>query len=362
MRNNRMIPICEPYIGKEELMQLTNCIDTKWLSGGNKVKEFEQRMSSLCNTKFAVACSNGTVALYIGLLALGIGKGDEVLVPDFTFIASANAVTWTGARPIFVDIDSKTYNIDCNDARRKITKRTKAIMPVHIYGQSANMDDILDLTLEYELKVIEDAAQGIGVKWNGLPVGGLGDVGCLSFYADKVITSGEGGMVITNNEEIAKKCLILKHQGRTGRGWYVHDYIGFNFRMTDMQAGIGIAQLQKLDSIIKIRRDHDELYRHNLKNIAGLELTYTDKRSFNVPFRHNILVDKPDELQKYLEDNGIQTRRFFYPLHKQPCYNKKGKFPNSINAYEHGLSLPCATSLKNEDIEFICDKIRGFMK
>lgn len=356
------IPICEPWMGEEELAQLRDCVSRNWITGGIKVKEFEERIAKLCNVKYAVACSNGTTALYMGLMALGISDGDEVLVPDFTFIASANAVTWTGAKPIFVDIDKDTLNIDIEDCQKKVTNKTKAIMPVHIFGQSADMQKVLNFALDHNLKVIEDAAQGIGVSFKGHSVGGLGDIGCLSFYADKVITTGEGGMVLTNSDEYARKCRILKHQGRDGRGWYVHEYIGYNFRMTDMQAGVGLAQLGKLTEIIKNRKTHEGIYRQNLEGVNGIKFPYVDLRAFNVPFRHNIYVSNPEGLQKYLEGYGIQTRRFFYPLHLQPCYNTGGNFPKSIDAYNKGLSLPSSTGLTEEQINCVCDSIKEYIR
>ena len=350
------IPIYRPMLGEEEKKNLVDCVDREWLTGGKYVKEFEQRIVGICGVKHAVACSNGTTALYLGLLAMGIGKGDEVIVPDFTFIASANAVTWTGAKPIFCDVD-KTLNIDIKLIEKCITAKTKAIMPVHIYGLACDMDGISVLAQKYGLKVIGDACQGIGVNYKGKPVSSFGDVNAMSFYADKTITSGEGGMVLTNDESVAKKCLILKHQGRTGRGWYIHDEIGYNFRMTDMQAAIGVAQLGKLDMIVSLKRQHDILYRR-LLNWAEM----TEYNAESVPFRHNIFVENPDSLIKYLDAHNVEAKRVFYPLHRQPCYNVGGNFPNTEYAYEHGVSLPSSPLLKSTEINYICDKIKDFYR
>lgn len=244
------VPQFSPILGKEEADKLLECIRDQWITGGKKVKEFEQRIAALCKVKRAVACCNGTMALFMGLKALGIKEGDEVIVPDFTFIASANAVVLAGGNPVFADVYKDTLNIKQSGIASAITTKTKAIMSVHIYGQSADMDMIHWMAKEYGLFVIEDAAQGIGVTWCGNPVGGLGDVGILSFYADKTITSGEGGMVLTNNDDIADKCLRLENQGNLSKGNYIADTIGYNFRMTDLQAAVGLAQLDKLDSII----------------------------------------------------------------------------------------------------------------
>ena len=356
-----MIPQFEPWLGEEELAQVAETIRANWITGGEKVRQFERKIAELCGVKHAIAVCNGTIALYVGLKVLGIGEGDEVIVPDFTFIASANAVVMTGAAPVFVDIDAKTLNIDPECAEKAITSKTKAIMPVHIYGQSADMEAIGEIAKRHGLFVIEDAAQGIGVTYKSKPVGGFGEVGCLSFYADKTITTGEGGMVLTNDDELARKCLILKHQGRTGRGIYFHEYIGYNFRLTDLQAAVGLAQLLKLPTIIERKKRNERLYRKLLKDVEGVGFPYIDPRGFNVPFRINILVDNPQPLQEFLEREGVGSRRFFYPLHLQPCYNVNRQFPNAVRAYKRGLSLPSGVTLAEEQIEYVCEKIKQFM-
>ena len=354
----KFIPQFEPWIDDAELRMLAECVADNWITGGKKVKKFEERIAELCDVKYAIACCNGTLALYMGLKALGIGQGDEVIVPDFTFIASANSVVLAGAEPVFVDVDPKTFNIDPDCAEEAITSKTRAIMPVHIYGQPADMDAIMDLAREYNLKVIEDAAQAIGVTFNGKPMGGFGDVGCLSFYADKTISAGEAGMILTDNPEIAENCLIQKHQGRTGRGIYIHEHIGYNFRLTDLQAAVGLAQLNKLPVIIDMKKKNEALYRELLDGVV--EFPYVDPRCFNVPFRVNILVDDPESLSDYLNKNNIGSRGFFYPLHMQPCYNQPGYFPASVCAYSRGLSLPSSARLTKEQIGYVCDKIKEY--
>jgi perosamine synthetase len=353
------IPQFEPVLGKEEADKLLECIRDQWITGGKKVKEFEQRIAILCKVKRAVACCNGTMALFMGLKALGIKEGDEVIVPDFTFIASANAVVLAGAKPVFADVYGDTLNIKQGGIAKAITTKTKAIMPVHIYGQSAEMDMVNAMAKEYGLFVIEDAAQGIGVTWGGNPVGGLGDVGILSFYCDKTITSAEGGMVLTNNDEIADKCLRLENQGNLSKGNYIAETIGYNFRMTDLQAAVGLAQLDKLDSIITKKRFNERCYRNQLSN--HVEFLRIDDRCSNVPFRIVILVLDPLALSKYLLEKEIETRRVFYPLHLQPCYNTGGSFPNSVRAYEMGLALPSSANLTKDQITYVCDSIKGFL-
>jgi len=357
-----IIPQFEPWLGEEELAQVAETIRANWITGGVKVKEFEERLAALVGVKHAVAICNGTLALYVGLKAMGIGEGDEVIVPDFTFIASANAVVMAGAKPVFVDIDAKTFNIDPGSTEKAITARTKAIMPVHIYGQAADMDAIGEIAGRRHLRVIEDAAQGIKVTFQGRHTGSFGDVSCMSFYADKTMTTGEGGMVFTDDDALAEKCLILKHQGRTGRGFYYHEHIGYNFRLTDLQAAIGVAQLNKLDIIVERKKRNEARYRELLEGVKGITFPYIDPRGYNVPFRINILVNNPEKLSDFLNENGIGSRRFFHPLHQQPCYNVPGDFPNTIRAYETGLSLPSSVTLTEEQIEYVCAKIGTYMK
>lgn len=358
----------EPWLDIEERGEVLDCLNSGWVTGGPKVKKFEEEIAKLHKVKHTVAVMNGTMALYMAIESLSLTKPFEVIVPDFTFIASANAVVLAGGVPVFCDVDKDTFNIDCVSAERCITPYTKAIMPVHIFGQAANMDDVKALADKYNLSIVEDAAQGIGVSFRGVPVGGIGDVGILSFYSDKTITTGCGGMVLTNDDKIAEKCLRLKHQGRTGRGWYIHDEIGYNFRMPDIAAAIGLAQLRKLPEIISRKRYHEMLYHSLLCDLPYLSLPFVDKRSSSVPFRHNVLVNEPVKLQKYLDEQGIGTRTFFYPLHKQPCYKSKShvigdnRFPNSVWANEHGLSLPSSATLTAEQIEYVCNAIKEFYK
>jgi perosamine synthetase len=356
------IPHTEPFIGKEELKEISDCIRDKWLSGGPKLKAFQEKIAKLCGVKHAIGVCNGTQALYVGLKILGIGPGDEVIVPDFTFIASANAVVWAGGTPVFVDIDSKTFNIDPSEIEKAITKKTKAIMPVHIYGQAADMSRVMEIAKKHNLYVIEDAAQGIKVSFKGKPVGGFGDVGCMSFYADKVLTTGEGGMVLTNSDELAQKAIILLNQGRTGRGWYIHDYMGYNFRLTDLQAAVGLAQIKKLPEIIRRRNRIEKLYQKYLSKVSGIEFPYVDPRGKRVPWRMIILVKDPKGLSEFLQKEGIKTVRTFYPLHLQPCYNLSGDFPNSLRVYEKILRLPSATALTQGEVKYVCDKIKLYFK
>ena len=361
----KIIPNTEPWIGKEELKEISQSIKARWISGGPKVKKFQEKIAKLCHVKHAIAVCNGTQALYVGLKILGIGPGDEVIVPDFTFIASGNAVVWAGAKPIFVDVDKKTFNIDPLKIEKAITKKTKAIMPVHIYGQAARMPEICKIAKKHNLYVIEDAAQGIGVTYNKKPVGSFGQVGCLSFYADKILTTGEGGMVLTNNDDLAKQAVILLNQGRTGRGWYIHDFLGYNFRMTDLQAAVGLAQLKKLPTIIKKREKNEGLYKKYLADVKEVQFPYISPKGKRTIWRITILVDDPQALLEFLDKKGIKANRTFGPLHSQPCYKNyrtKETFPNARFAFDRILRLPSATGLTEKEIKYICQKIRLFFK
>lgn len=361
-----MIPQVRPWLGKEELKELKEVLESQWISGGPKIKKFQEEIAKVCGVKHAITVCNGTQALYVALKILGIGKGDEVIVPDFTFIATANAVVWAGAKPVFVDID-RTLNIDPRKIEAAITKKTRAILPVHLYGQSADMAAVMKIAKKHRLFVVEDAAQGIGVTFKGKPVGSFGDAGCLSFYADKTITTGEGGMVLTNSQDLAQKAITLQNQGRISRGWYIHEKVGYNFRMCDFQAAVGLGQLKKLGSIIKRKKRVESLYRKYLKDVPEVSFPYIDPRGFNIPFRMIILVNNPQSLMEFLEKNGVKAGRTFYPLHLQPCYKGKGyntggDFPNSMQAFERILRLPSAVTLTEKEIRYVCQKVKEFFK
>lgn len=310
--------------------------------------------------------SNGTLALFLGLLSLGIGRGDEVIVPDFTFIASAGSVAFTGAKPVFVDINVDSLNIDVEKIEGAITEETKAIMPVHIYGQSADMDPILRLAKKHNLKVIEDSAESYGVFYKGKHTGTIGDVGIISFFADKTVTCGEGAVILTNDDKICKKLRYLRNQGRLTSGSFMHPQLGMNFRMTDLQCAVGVAQLKKFKEIEKKKLENLELYKSLLKSVNGVSFIKEVNYSNFIPFRVPIKVKRLDELTQHLENNSIQTRGFFYPLHRQPCFNYLGydenDFPVTNEVYSEGLCLPVFPSLEREQIEYVCQKITLFMR
>lgn len=360
-----MIIQIEPWIDDEELVQLKRVVDSTFVTESTLTKEFEEETKKLTKSKHAIAMANGTVALFCGLKALGIGKGDEVIVPDMTFIASANAVIMAGAKPVFCDVYNDTLCIDIEFAESLVTNKTKAIMPVHLYGQSANMLKVKDFAIKNNIFIIEDAAQGVGVKYLGQHVGTFGDCGILSYYGNKTITCGEGGVLLTDNDLLAKECYRLKNHGRDNKGLFIHDHIGFNFSFTEMQAAIGIAQMNKLSRIINKKKTINDLYLKELSDIEQLTPIKIDKNCEPVFWFTSFLTKENNDLSKYLLDKSIQTRKFFYPLHKQPCYKnsdlvKSNKCLTSELAFNMGISLPSSYHLTTEIQQKVITEIKNY--
>jgi perosamine synthetase len=353
-----MIPQYEPYFSGLEKSYLTKCIDDNWITAGKNIEEFQEKIAMICGVKHAIACCNGTMAIFVALKACGIGKGDKVMVPDFTHVATANAVLLTGATPVFCDISKDTLCIDFDLIHNK-DDIFQFIVPVGMYGNSFDINKLLELGIY----AIHDAAQCLGVRYKNNPIQQYTIMSTLSFYGDKVITCGEGGMILTNSDLLAHRAKLQIHHGSEKMGTYYHEAIGWNFRMTDLQAGVGLGQLYALPEIIKRKRANDKLYRELLRHVVIFQKI--NKDCFNVPFRHIIFVEKVEQLQEHLTRHEIETRRLFYPLHLQPCYqflNPKGDFRNSVWAYEHGLALPSSAKLTTENIEYVCSKIKEFCK
>lgn len=359
-----MIPQIQPWIDDSEWQEVKQVIESTYLTENKVTDEFEAGIKALTGAKHAIAVCNGTAALYCALKALDIGHGDEVIVPNLTFVASSNAVIMAGAKPIFCPVRADTLCIDVEAAAALVNDNTKAIMPVHLYGQSADMDAVLAFANRFELKVIEDAAQAIGVEFKDRHVGYYGDAGAFSFYGNKTITCGEGGIILTDSDIIAQTCRRLKNHGRSRRGTFVHEQIGFNFAMTEMQAAVGIAQLRKLSAIIERKLQIYEAYIAGLADVPQLERLFIDPRCKPVHWFTSFYAENRAELADYLAAQGIQTRLFFCPLHLQPCYqdwaDPKMTYPVSTSAYERGISLPSAYSLTDEDQDFIIGKIHQF--
>ena len=368
------IPVCEPFLDGNEIEYLVDAFKTGWISSSGKyVTLFENKFAEYCGAKYGVAVCNGTVALHLALVALGIKKGDEVIIPNFTMIASAFAVCYTGAKPVFVDAEDQSWNINPEKLEEKITSRTKAIMPVSIFGHPCEMDTINEIAEDHNLKVIEDAAESHGAEYKGKKTGNLADITGFSFYANKNLTTGEGGMVVTNDEQLYKKALYHKNLcfPLDAPREYMHQDIGFNYRMSNLHAAIGLAQVEKAD-IYRVMRIHNgELYRKYLQDIPGITLQKTQEDVIHVHWMNGVLVNPlkyrhtREELMLHLKENTIDTRLFFTGMHKQPSLLKygcsgKGKYPVTENLGNHGFYLPSASNLKEEQIKFICNTIENF--
>jgi perosamine synthetase len=359
-----VIPQIGPWIDDSELAMLREVCASTYLTEHNLTSRFEAEIRALTGAKHAIAMSNGTVALYCAFRAMGVEQGDEVLVPDLTFIATSNAVMMAGGRPVFVDVDHETFCMDPDAAARAITPRTRGVCPVHLYGVSAQLDALTELCRDHDIWMVEDAAQAIGVRWKGRHVGTFGRAGILSFYGNKTITTGEGGVVLTDDDELARTCYRLKNHGRDAKGLFVHEHVGFNFSFTEMQAAVGIAQLAKLPRIIarkaEIRRDYETGFR----SIRQIALPVVPQDVSPVFWFTSIIVPEAAPLASFLAERDIQTRRFFLPLHLQPCYQAKGldlaTRPSSLWAYEHGLSLPSSYQLTDDQQGEVIGAIRDY--
>ena len=368
------IPQVLPWLGEDEIAAVSSTIGVNWITEGPRTAEFSSRLNELIGTQYGVFAPNGTLALSLGLLAMGIGPGDEVLVPDCTFIGSANAVILTGAKPVFVEVNQYDYQIDVSCSEHLVSSKTRAIMPVHLYGMIANMTEVMEFAKRHHLRVIEDAAQAIGVKYKGQHAGTFGDIGCFSFFADKTITTGEGGYVVCRDKETNERLLQLRNQGRLDRGSFIHPTIGYNFRSTDLQAAIGLVQLGRLSDIIDRKNSILMWYHEELDSEVAVEFLTVGPESEYVPFRVVLFCPDASSLMTYLEGQGVQTRTFFFPLHKQPCFEYLGKerggaldlhdrnFPNAIYGYKHGVCLPIFPTLTREQVVFICKCIKEFYR
>jgi len=370
LKGRRMIPVCEPVLDGNEEQYVLDCLRTNWISSAGKyIAAFEERFSGYCGAKYGVACSSGTSAIHLALAALDIGPGAEVIIPCFTLVVSANMVILTGAKPVLVDVDPRTWCIDPEKIKEKITPRTKAIMVVHMYGHPCDMDPIKDLAKRYGLFVIEDAAEAHGAEYKGQQVGAIGDVGCFSLYGNKIITSGEGGLLTTNSVEIADRARLLRNQAFE-EPRFVHRFLGFNYRMTNIQAAIGLAQCEKLEEKVERKRQIARIYTELLKDEPDLTIPYEAPWAKNVYWMYGILIGQGfgvqrDELMRLLRKKGVETRAFFYPMHRQPVYqgddprfpDVTGNYPVSDDLGRRGLYLPSGLTLTNEQIHQVVEKL-----
>lgn len=361
-----MIRLCEPDITNTELQAVSEVLKTGYLVQGVRVRELEEKIEKYLHIQHAIAVSNGTAALHLALIALEIGPGDEVIVPDFTFPATANVVELVGAKSVFVDIDINTFNIDTAKIEAKINKNTKAIIPVHEFGLAANLDAIISISKKYNLKIIEDAACALGASFHKEYVGTKGDIGCFSLHPRKAITTGEGGIIVTNNSEIALKLRILRNHGIYAKDGAI-DFVlpGFNYRMTDIQGALGNVQMEKLNSIIGRRKELADLYFEGLSANKNLLLPgkYNDNEHTYQTFY--IILDQKlnrDFVMKELRQQGIECNYGAYPLHSLSYYKQKysysdSEFTNSLIAFNQGIALPLHSRLSDSDIKYVIDKL-----
>lgn len=368
MKNN--IPVNRPLFSNLEKKALINCIDTGWISSSGKyIIKFENEFKKIVRRKYSVAVSSGTAALDIAIKSLNLKKGDEIIVPNFTIISCLNEVIREGIRPVFIDADPNTFNIDVDKIESKITKKTKAILIAHIYGLPVDLEKIIRIKKKYNLFLIEDCAEQLGQTYFKKPIGSFGDISTFSFFANKHITTGEGGMVVTNNKFLYKKfleyrniCFSLKKER------FIHDNIGWNYRMTNLQAAIGYVQLKKLKKFIKKKRLIGKIYNKGLKNLSGIQLPMVaNEYSKNIYWVFTILIkNKKINAKKFmhlLKKRGIETRPFFYPMHMQPIIKKmklvsKEKYPVSERIYKYGFYIPSGLGNTFSEINIVIKKLK----
>lgn len=362
--SGRFIPVAQPTLKGNEQKYIKECFDDNWIAAGGKfVKRFEEEFSEYVGAKYGIACSNGTTALHLCLVSLGIKAGDEVIVPDLTFAATANCALHGGAKPVMVDVLEGTWTIDPSKIEEKITGKTKAIIPVHLYGHPAEMDEINEIAERHSLTVIEDACPSHGSEYRGKRTGSLGYAGCFSFHASKIITTGEGGIITTDNKEFVEKATLHRDQGMKKPKFYWHPVIGYNYRLTNLQAAVGVAQLEQLPDMINQKERQTELYYSLLSKVKGITLPQTRKYVKRVlPFMAILVEDDygmdRDKLAEKLRAKGIETRPVFYPLHTMPPYSHEGDFPVATEIARKGLQLPSSLNLTEEDIRMIVEELK----
>jgi perosamine synthetase len=358
------IPLTEPEIGNDELENVTKAVKSGWVSSkGQFIEEFEKGFCAYIGAKHGVTTCNGTTALHLALSALGIGKGDTVLVPSLTFIASANAVTYTGAKPVLIDSHPEYWCIDPSKIEKAIDHRTKAVLIVHLYGHPCNMDELTKIAEDKGLIIVEDCAEALGAEYKGKKVGTSGTVSCFSFYGNKIITTGEGGMCLTDDDELAEKMKMLRDHGMNPQKKYWHDVVGFNYRMTNLQAALGVAQLKKIGFLIQKKREIANTYKRFLKK---LDVTTAPEMPWakSVYWLYSILVERSlrDKIIKHLQDRNIETRPFFHPLHTLPPYKTGTSLPIAEDLAARGINLPTGTKLKVEEMERVTDVLESALR
>jgi perosamine synthetase len=357
---NYRIPVARPDIGDAELNNVIEAVNSGWVSSkGAFIEEFEMRFAQYIGVKHAIAVSNGTAALHLALAALGVTRRHEVIVPSLTFIAAANAVTYVGATPVFTDSSEANWCMDPEDAGKRVTPKTRAILPVHLYGHPCDMDPILETSHANNLCVVEDCAEAHGAEYKGGKVGCFGDVACFSFYGNKIITTGEGGMCLTNDEEIADKIKILRDHGMNPKKRYWHDIVGFNYRMTNLQAALGVAQIGKIERLLERKREIAKAYRELLNQTKGIVHAPEMVWAKNSYWFYSVLVEGDrDKTARELADQGVETRPFFYPIHTLPPYSRRLDLRVAERLSRQGLNLPSGPIIKDDEIQYVATALQ----
>lgn len=354
-----------PQMTGQEYAEIKNVLDSNYLNEGELATRFEQEVARLLGVKHVIATTSGTAAIFLALAGVGVGPGDEVIVPDVTFIATVNAVMLTGAKPVLVDIDPVTLNMDPESMSAAITGRTKAVVPVHVSGRSANLMVIKEIARSHGIAVVEDAAEAFMSALDGKYLGTIGHVGCLSFSPNKVITTGQGGMVLTDDDALHVRLRELKDHGRPVRGTGgddVHHSVGYNFKLTNLQSAVGLGQLTALQQRLERQKQIYRIYADNLRGLTGITLPGFHLETGEVPLWTDALVERRNELDQYLQQRGAHCRRFWFPIHTQPPYRlSDDNFPNSTKVIPHAIWLPSAFTLSDDDIKTVCSWIREFV-
>ena len=359
------IPWWSPQITKQEHTLVNDVLNSNYVNEGEVTTEFEQEVARLLDVKHAIATTSGTAAIFLALAGVGVGPGDEVIVPDVTFIATANSVMLTGAKPVLVDIDPLTLNMDLESMSMAITDRTKAIVPVHVSGRSANLMAIKEIAQSHGIAVVEDAAEAFMSALDGKYLGTIGNVGCLSFSPNKVITTGQGGMALTNDDVLHVRLRELKDHGRPIRGTGgadIHHSVGYNFKLTNLQSAVGLGQLTALHQRLERQKQIYRIYAENLRGLPGITLPGFHLETGEVPLWTDAIVERRNELDQYLQQRGAHCRRFWFPIHTQAPYRlSDNNFPNSTKVMPQAIWLPSAFTLSDDDIMTVCSWIREFV-
>lgn len=362
----KFIPVAAPMLAGNEKAYVLDCLESTWISSrGEYIERFETAFADFCGVKHAASCSNGTTALHLALMALGVEPGDEVIVPTLTFVATANAVAYCGARPVFVDSEPATWNMDPALIEAKITPRTKGVIVVHLYGHPVDMDAVMSIANRHGLFVLEDAAEAHGARYKGQVVGSIGQIATFSFFANKVFSTGEGGMVITNDEGMDSMVRLLKEQGMDPNRRYWHPIIGYNYRMTNIAAAIGLAQMEKAAWHLERRREVAAWYREELEGVAGLRFQVEEEWARHVYQFVTVVLDNGvplsrEEIIAHLHDRGIEGRPVVYPSHTLPPYRNSclgESFPVAERIASRGINLPTWAGLTREDVRYVCDTL-----